>query len=69
MGDKRGFKEYEIDKFCFIEFSSGKQLGEDYKRCSICLVDFSGKEKLRLLPCMHRFHPECIDPWLSNTIF
>ncbi|RKP12838.1 hypothetical protein BJ684DRAFT_10931 [Piptocephalis cylindrospora] len=32
--------------------------------CSICLDDFQVEEELRLLPCGHRFHSMCIDPWL-----
>ncbi|KAL5322355.1 hypothetical protein ACEPPN_010328 [Leptodophora sp. 'Broadleaf-Isolate-01'] len=36
------------------------------KECSICISDFSNNEEVRVLPCNHRFHPECIDPWLLN---
>ncbi|KAG4429936.1 hypothetical protein IFR05_014576 [Cadophora sp. M221] len=36
------------------------------KECSICISDFSKDEEVRVLPCNHRFHPECIDPWLLN---
>lgn len=32
--------------------------------CSICTEDFGGDVELRSLPCGHRFHPTCIDPWL-----
>jgi hypothetical protein len=35
--------------------------------CSICLHDFYGNDKVRLLPrCAHLFHPKCIDPWLTS---
>lgn len=34
--------------------------------CSICLDDFVQREEIRALPCSHRFHPACIDPWLLN---
>lgn len=34
--------------------------------CSICLEDFVKKEEIRVLPCNHKFHPVCIDPWLLN---
>jgi len=35
--------------------------------CSICLDDFVQSEEIRVLPCSHRFHPVCIDPWLLNV--
>nr|OQO30653.1 hypothetical protein B0A51_01539 [Rachicladosporium sp. CCFEE 5018] len=35
--------------------------------CSICTEDFELGQDQRLLPCNHRFHPECIDPWLLNV--
>ncbi|KAI9648594.1 Urease [Ciborinia camelliae] len=36
--------------------------------CPICLDDFkSGSTLIRELPCGHIFHPECIDPFLSNN--
>ena len=35
--------------------------------CSICTEDFERGQDQRVLPCDHRFHPECIDPWLLNV--
>ena len=34
--------------------------------CSICLESFSVKEILKKLPCMHIFHTECIQIWLTE---
>lgn len=34
--------------------------------CSICLEDFEYGEQLRVLPCRHQFHTECIIPWLTQ---
>lgn len=34
--------------------------------CSICTEEFKTGEQVRLLPCNHRFHPGCVDPWLLN---
>jgi len=35
--------------------------------CSICTDDFERGQDVRLLPCNHKFHPACIDPWLLNV--
>ena len=35
--------------------------------CSICTEDFTTGEDVRVLPCQHKFHPNCIDPWLLNV--
>lgn len=35
--------------------------------CSICTEDFETGQDQRVLPCDHRFHPECVDPWLLNV--
>lgn len=42
--------------------------GEDeYLGCSICTEDFTVGEDVRVLPCDHKYHPNCIDPWLINV--
>ena len=39
---------------------------DDHLGCSICTEDFTVGEDVRVLPCDHKFHPPCIDPWLIN---
>jgi len=42
--------------------AEGNSLG-----CSICTEDFHLGEDVRVLPCNHKYHPACIDPWLLNV--
>jgi hypothetical protein len=35
--------------------------------CSICLCGFAKEENVRLLKCQHKFHCECVDPWLLES--
>lgn len=32
--------------------------------CSICLSDYEKGEELTTLPCLHRFHKDCVSKWL-----
>lgn len=35
--------------------------------CPICFEDFIDGEVMRILPCKHKFHAICVDPWLLNS--
>jgi len=49
--------------------SSGQEPagGDGELGCSICTEDFTTGEDVRVLPCKHKYHPACIDPWLLNV--
>ncbi|MCJ1386151.1 hypothetical protein MMC17_009277 [Xylographa soralifera] len=46
---------------------SGEENPESGLTCSVCTDEFIKGQNVRVLPCNHKFHPECIDPWLLNV--
>jgi len=40
--------------------------GEEVDPCVICLEEFEEEEQMRVLPCFHRFHPQCISLWACS---
>ncbi|XP_041059590.1 uncharacterized protein si:ch211-59o9.10 isoform X1 [Carcharodon carcharias] len=36
-------------------------------QCHICFNDYVPREKLRILPCLHDYHSQCIDRWLKGN--
>ncbi|XP_074308230.1 E3 ubiquitin-protein ligase SDIR1-like [Silene latifolia] len=39
---------------------------ENELTCSICLEQVNDGELIRSLPCLHQYHADCIDSWLSR---
>ena len=44
----------------------GGNEGEPASSCAVCLDEFKDNELLRVLPCGHRFHHDCLLPWLTQ---
>lgn len=43
---------------------AGAGANADNLMCVVCREAFRDGDGVRVLPCFHRFHVTCIDPWL-----
>jgi E3 ubiquitin-protein ligase RNF115/126 len=41
------------------------KIEESCLQCSVCLEDFDVGSEAKMMPCKHRFHSDCIFPWLE----
>ncbi|KAK1270179.1 E3 ubiquitin-protein ligase [Acorus gramineus] len=62
-----------VDIHMIPSLTYGKQVpiggggGGEEAMCAVCLSEFKDGEEVRLLPeCLHCYHVECIDMWLSS---
>lgn len=55
----------EIQRFPTKSFQSASGAGNT--QCQICFCDYTEGEKLRMLPCFHDYHVQCIDRWLKEN--
>jgi hypothetical protein len=37
------------------------------KKCPVCIGLFDEEDEVKQLPCSHRFHTNCIIPWLQRV--
>ena len=36
-------------------------------QCSVCMIEFAVDDDVQCLPCLDKFHVDCIKPWLENN--
>ena len=63
MGNvNKGLNKNQIDKLPDVKYDKNKY-SENYQ-CIICMEEFENNENVKLLPCEHIFHKNCIKQWL-----
>ncbi|KAL1564527.1 putative E3 ubiquitin-protein ligase RHY1A isoform X1 [Salvia divinorum] len=55
-----------VEVFCVAEESDEKHVSRASRECSICLESFLMGDQLICLPCGHRYHFCCLEPWVRT---
>ena len=55
-----------LKRIPIIEVEDKNKLSDDNKKCTICQDEYNNKDKVIVLPCLHVFHPDCINNWFSS---
>nr|XP_019595752.1 PREDICTED: E3 ubiquitin-protein ligase RLIM-like [Rhinolophus sinicus] len=58
-----GLTREQIDNLTVRSFGKNDVL----KSCSICIMEYTEGNRLRVLPCSHEYHIHCIDRWLADN--
>ncbi|KDP44464.1 hypothetical protein JCGZ_16297 [Jatropha curcas] len=56
----------QVELFSSFERGVETEISRVWWDCSICLESFKEGDKLVRLPCEHRFHAACLDPWVRT---
>lgn len=67
----RGASQEVIERNTFFhkykKIQRSNENEDNIEKCTICLSEFENEEDVRRLPCMHLFHSECVDQWLTTN--
>ncbi|XP_076417948.1 uncharacterized protein LOC102908123 isoform X2 [Peromyscus maniculatus bairdii] len=58
----RGLTKEQINSLPIRSFCENDRLNI----CTICLAEYTESSRIRILPCSHEYHDECIDNWLPE---
>ena len=58
-----------IDSLPTMKFSTtGKSDADDEKcSCAVCMENYVTDDEISIMPCLHKFHRECINTWLRQS--
>ncbi|KAI8993200.1 hypothetical protein BDB01DRAFT_841306 [Pilobolus umbonatus] len=53
-----------VSSLSMKHFDLDKWIENEAEECAICLEEYLKGDRLRILPCKHDFHLNCVDAWL-----
>ncbi|XP_031389053.1 uncharacterized protein LOC116201788 isoform X1 [Punica granatum] len=60
--------ESVVDSFPIKSHEKGNlpESEDSVEQCNICFAEYEEGDKIRVLPCQHEYHMECVDKWLKE---
>jgi hypothetical protein len=66
---KKGLTSSQINQLPIKTFrcrdDQSSSAPENQVECNVCFCEFENGDSLRILPCFHDFHSDCIDKWIK----
>lgn len=67
---KTCLKDSKLCRICKVEMKDSKEHKysdvKDSPTCSICITDYEDVDILKITPCGHAFHQECLAEWIKD---
>lgn len=63
---RRLLTEAQVRRLPHEAYVKGDDADHHTAGCAICIEEYNDGEDLQVLPCSHRFHTDCIVPWLTE---
>ncbi|KAK9872684.1 hypothetical protein WA026_018818 [Henosepilachna vigintioctopunctata] len=65
LENPRGLGKQKIESLVSFKFNVDRHQGNQIS-CVVCMFEFEPTQLIRMLPCSHEFHAECIDEWFQT---
>lgn len=65
--NSQGGSKEQIKEIGSMQYNSKSVVHDHQKSCCICMEEFTRADHIRLLPCTHNYHKDCIDKWLGRN--
>lgn len=69
LGDLAGrvSKGLSAEAIAALPEVAASTLGEALDKCAICQLEHEPNDTVKVLPCRHCYHPECVGAWLADN--
>lgn len=56
-----------VERMVVLELDEDSLEVAEKQTCVVCISEFRAGENIKITPCKHVFHEECLAPWLKMS--